>query len=330
MPDFTIREEQMKIQHFTCPTSQLLARYIRITITPPYRQIPSIPSEGDLRPHLTLLNPIVIHTNEPEQRLKKSGLCIYCGAVEYKPGTGLALSEEHIVAKGLDGSLILEEASCEECAKQTGEHIENLILRGGMLAPRRHLKIRGRRRKRTEKDYELITVIEGKDVKLRLTLAEHPSILFIIGFKPPRAIGGEGGPGIFFVHTFNTHEVALRHGAESIASHGFDTVRFSQMLAKIAHGYAIARIGAGNFKPYLLDFILRKFNQTDQYPACYDLIGGSPISFAPAETNELHQLGHEIMVHNNKQVILVGIRIFANLGAPLFWVIAGEMISTHS
>jgi hypothetical protein len=90
-------------------------------------------------------------------------------------------------------------------------------------------------------------------------------------------------------------------------------------------GYGVAAIGPENFAPYLPAFILRKFGRTEQYPACYDLVGGNPI--APSEPDELHQLGYEIRTHNGKQFLVVGIRLFANLGAPLLWIVAGEMLT---
>lgn len=315
----------MRNEFFSTPSENLLARYFRVRISPPYRKIDHASGEGNQHPKLSLVNELIIKSNDPEKRVGKAGVCIYCGATEYIPGTGQRLSDEHIVARGLDGTLILDEASCRECAKQTGENTENFVLRGGMLAPRRQLHLRGRKRKRDEKDYDLVCEVAGKEVRLRFPLMEHPSILFIVGFNSPRAIGGTGGPSTFFIHTFNVPEYAIKQGAESIASHGFDTVRFSQMLAKIAHSYAVARIGLGKFKPYLPSFILRKFEQAEQYSECYEFVGGNPVTLAPAEPTELHQLGHEIMNYNGRRLLLIGIRLFASLAAPLFWVVAGEV-----
>lgn len=303
-----------------------LMRYFRVKLSPPFKTDKGSQAERPLLPKLMLVNQCFIKTNDPESRLQRIGCCIYCGAIEFQPQPGSSLSEEHIIARGLGGTLILEEASCLKCAKHTGERIEQLVLGGGLLAPRRQLKIRGRKRKRNDEVLNLVSVVNGKDVKIDLPLGEHPTVLFIASFRPPRLIGGQGGIGGGFVHTFNAPEAAIRRGAEAIASHGFDTVVFSQMLAKIAHGYAIAKIGARSFVPYLVPFILRKFERADHYPACYDLVGGNPDLFAPSEPEELHQLGHEIVGHGNKRVIVVGIRLFANLGAPLFWVVAGEIL----
>jgi hypothetical protein len=148
--------------------------------------------------------------------------------------------------------------------------------------------------------------------------------MLIAGFNPPKFIGGPGGVGTFFIRTFNQSDTAVKKGAQTIVSHAFDTVLFAQMIAKIAHGYANWIIGIGNFKPYLLAFIRREFGENEQYPDCYDFVGGNPSRFTPTEPDELHQLGHELVSYNGKTLVLVSVRLFANLGAPLFWAVAGE------
>ncbi len=305
-----------------------LARHFRVKMSSPFIKTDNFPQPiNTLFPKLVLPNQTVIKMGEPKRRLPPVRYCIYCGATEFKPKSRAPLSDEHIVAIGLGGTLILEEASCCGCSKHTNERIEQLILNGSLLAPRRQLQIRGRKRKRKEQEYELITLVGEREVRIRLSLEEHPSILLITGFNRPRIVGGAGGICGAFIRTFNVPDEALSRRAESIASHAFDTVLFCQMLAKIAHGYAVGAIGAEKFDPYLPAFILRKFEGAEQYPACYDLVGGNPIDIAPSEPDELHQLGHEIFAHDGKQLLLVGIRLFANLGAPLFWVVAGEILS---
>ena len=99
------------------------------------------------------------------------------------------------------------------------------------------------------------------------------------------------------------------------------------MLAKIAHGYAVLRVGRGKFTPYLPEFILRKFERPEQYPACYDLVGGYPKFAGASEPEELHLLGHSVVNKGGKGLLVVGIRLLANLAAPLYWVVAGEMLA---
>src|SRR5258705_11293662 len=43
------------------------------------------------------------------------GHCIYCGATKYTQQADRPLGQEHIIAEGMGGTLILPEASCKEC-----------------------------------------------------------------------------------------------------------------------------------------------------------------------------------------------------------------------
>ncbi|RUL68413.1 HNH endonuclease [Dyella choica] len=51
-------------------------------------------------------------TNGPT-RIPSKGLCIYCGR------SGLRLTDEHILPYFIGGQHVIEEASCDDCAKIT-------------------------------------------------------------------------------------------------------------------------------------------------------------------------------------------------------------------
>jgi hypothetical protein len=249
--------------------------------------------------------------------------------MEYKPGSGRRLSDEHIVPEGLGGTLILPEASCADCAKITG-NIEGSILRTLLWAPRRQLGVRSKKRKRAaNRGFPITTVVGGKDVVFELPIEDHPSILLLLGLKTPRmlsfrAIGEPDVAGIW-THTFGSPTALYKRGAERIASPGFDTVRFCQMLAKIAHCFAVAELGAGGFIPVLPTFILRHFQKAEQYPDCFKYVGGDPIDYAPSA--DLHTLGYETISLGSKKYLVVNVRLFGNLGAPVYRVVAGEVLA---
>jgi hypothetical protein len=50
------------------------------------------------------------------------GRCIYCDA------SGVALSDEHVIPFALNGNLVIEDASCEDCRKLTSAN-EGIIAR---------------------------------------------------------------------------------------------------------------------------------------------------------------------------------------------------------
>lgn len=71
-------------------------------------------------------------------RFKPVGACIYCGATQGR------LTEEHIVPKGLGGTLVLPDSSCDPCAKLTSQ-FEMKVLRGFLDRGRQSLGIKGRK-----------------------------------------------------------------------------------------------------------------------------------------------------------------------------------------
>lgn len=303
-----------------------LARLLKISLTPLDVADQSSKDGNTPLPTYVLPERVVIHANASEDRTTRIGRCIYCDATELIPNTERPLTDEHIVARGWGGTIVLREASCNRCQTHINEQIEQPMLAGAFLAARRRLEIRGRRRKRRVADYELTAVVNGNEVKLKLPLENHPTTLLLAGFRVARRLGGPGGPGLIFIQAFDSLSRSRKNGIGQIDSPEFDILLFCQMLAKIAHGYAVWRIGMGNFTPLLPDFITRKFEKTERYPECYELIGGLPVQFAPDQVDELHWLGHVTTEYQGKRLLVVGIRLLANLGAPIYWVVAGEMV----
>ncbi|WP_354077823.1 hypothetical protein [Constrictibacter sp. MBR-5] len=112
-------------------------------------------------------------------------------------------------------------------------------------------------------------------------------------------------------------------GLANFASPAIDTVKFCQLLAKIAHSFAVAEIGLGNFQPLLADFAVRSFPLREQYTDCYHLVGGDPKSYAPSEA--LHTLGWGVWQNGLEAYLIVCIRLFASLGAPSYVLVAGKL-----
>lgn len=310
--------------------ADLRARWfrIRLEVDPRPNVSPAAPQANSdpvfLVPNRTELGP-----GFPVKVYAPVGRCIYCDATEFIPGTGRKLSEEHIVSEGLGGVIVLPEASCEVCAKTTTK-IEGNILRTVLWTPRRHLKIRGKKRKRDERTFPLTAVVDGKDVPLHLPLNEHPALLFLLRLQAPGILLGRpeefsGIAGIWMQELISDSINEMRdRGLPSFASPSIDTVRFCQMLAKIAHGFAVAELGLDGFKPLLLEqLILRELAPKENWCGCYRLVGGDTRDYAPDDA--LHVMGWGVDQRGDKHFLVVAVRLFANLGAPVFHVIAGEL-----
>lgn len=266
-----------------------------------------------------------VHLGGPIIRYPAIGACIYCGAKEFKPNTGLPLSEEHIIAEGIGGSIVLPASSCHECNKITCA-IESDVQRSMFLAPKRHLGIFGKNRSPRD-EYPLTAIGRGKDRVVLLTMAEHPAFLFLMNLlepnlfqrRPPSQASGLAGA---WLHILGSIDELKAKGIVSCATPPFDSLRFCQFLAKTAHGYACAH--ALDFQPMLIPFIKRRFGRREYYLDCFDLVGGYRQNFAPS-SGAIHELALRVAEHDGAYYAAVHIRLFASLGAPLYTVIVGRL-----
>ena len=279
---------------------KLRARYIRVLIERNPPGTPGATTVGPL-PQTTPYNmpeALQITPDFPVLRFTKSGRCIYCGATEYAPGHRRPLGEEHIIAEGMGGSLILPEASCLRCEGITSS-IEGSVLRNLFGASRQRLRVR-RTNKIEDIEFPVTSVVDGRDVILKLPLDQHPTVLFMANLALPgifenRIVGHSGIHGIW-MHFLNDPS---NYGLSHYATPTLDSVRFGQFLAKIAHSFAYASIG-GDLNYYLTDFIRRKFARTEPYPEMYHLIGGEPLTRPPATA--LHEIGGAFAEFNGKWI----------------------------
>lgn len=96
-----------------------------------------------------------------------------------------------------------------------------------------------------------------------------------------------------FPHVFGTwgwtltpHEVMLAKGYNVFNSPTIETVTFCQVLAKIAHGMAIAQFGLSAFRPLLIDPIRVNSKKGEIWMDRYSYVGGILESYHP--TDDLH------------------------------------------
>jgi hypothetical protein len=277
-------------------------------------------------PCYSVSNSLSLNANAPASRKGPIGRCIYCGVTEFEPGSNLPLSEEHVVPEGLGARLILLEASCKSCAERINV-FETNMLRTLLLAPRRQMGIRGKKRKRDEKDYPVTTVVGDKDVVLRLPLAIHPTMLFLPILNAPGALCGRSPnkTGLQGLSILELNCLEKNARGQKIASPTLDTAQFCQLLAKIAHGYAVTCFGLDGFKPVLVDLILRKLGK-ENWIDCYHWVGGNPMEYAP--NNTLHLLGWGLGLVEGVNYLVAAIRLFANLESPIFHVVVGTPSSS--
>ncbi|HMG78502.1 MAG TPA: hypothetical protein VK591_07455 [Xanthobacteraceae bacterium] len=256
-------------------------------------------------------------------RLSPVKRCIYCGSLVYAPRRDRPLSDEHIVSGALGGNIILNEASCKKCADYTSG-VESSVLNELFWASRHRLRLRSRTQGRARKPFAFSCMVDGKTIELKLPLDRHPTMLFMPVLRTPGilTVRPRGYSGVHGLWSRWLNDLKLSH-ANEIFTPTLDTVRFCQFIAKIGHAFAVAAIGTDTFEPLLGDFIQRKFSQTEQFPGCYHWIGG----FAKRHPRgaALHELGLAFTDRSPVWFLSAQIRLFANLGAPVYVAVVGKL-----
>jgi hypothetical protein len=283
---------------------------------------------SDNSPPFITPNATKFRNGVPTVRRDAIGQCIYCGTTTAQSGNR-RLSDEHIVAEGLGGHLVLPEASCDRCSAITAT-IEGSILRTILLTPRRFLQIRGKKRKRNEKAFPLSDIVDGKMIKTDRPLDEHPSVILLPVFEAPgillnrpQTAPGLAGYWMDEIVPGSINELAKR-GLSNFATPSLDMVRYCQFISKIAHGFAVSELGLQGFNPLLPQrLLLQEIPKTGSWCDCYYLVGGETTTYA-RDTN-LHKLGWSIEQAQNIFYIVVAIRLFGHLGSPAFKVVAGTV-----
>ncbi|MEK9282825.1 HNH endonuclease [Bradyrhizobium sp. ISRA442] len=247
------------------------------------------------------------------------GHCIYCGSTE-------SLSDEHIIPYGLQpkgGDWFLPKASCDKCANIT-KGFEGSCLQGTLGPFRAKLNLKSRRKAKSTVERTMNFREDGRLESSVVPLANFPTSC--LGFNwaeagllrhidPATEFEGE----LVVRHPKGEIEKYIKDG-EAIKIARVRPLDYARMLAKIAHSYAVARLGETTFEPLLPDLILGK-----DANAPY-LIGGDK-SGAPLvdQPDALHDVYPQACIVTGVPHLLIGIRLFAFMGMPRYLVVTGRI-----
>jgi len=263
------------------------------------------------------------------------GYCIYCNVTESPDG--LPLSDEHIVPEGMGGTLVLPSASCSVCRDITSAFERNF--QRDMYGPTRAFwRLYGKRRKK-ERPESFPVEVDHRMRTVDAALDEYPYILVMPLLDPP---------GLLFDRPINPYEfpdlrqpgrlwrwklndadsraqqLLNKHAAENIyPSQRIYLTDFFKMIAKIAHGFAIAQKGYNPAVRYLLPGLIRAPKGAVTNGATY-LVGtahnqnGTRVVVAP--TTAACNLSVMIATPPDllHQIVTVRVQLFAWLGTPVY------------
>lgn len=251
------------------------------------------------------------------------GRCIYCGTDSYTPETPNKLALEHIIPLSLDGTLELPSASCQACERITGK-IEQTVLRGSLWGIREQLGLKSRNKEGRPTTLPIFGVLKEGEPERRfdIPLEDYPTTLLLLAASQALVFLAPDSPHDGMAWNYfatDINKFAAKYGLHSFAHPSLDTHSFLRMIGKIAHAYLSAEVGLAAFKPTLADMILGKSQDFWRY------IGGR-LDMEPP-TDQLHEISlEETRAHEGRIFCMVRLRLFAKLGAPTYYIAAGEVI----
>ncbi|MBP1859630.1 HNH endonuclease [Rhizobium herbae] len=244
--------------------------------------------------------------------------CIYCGD-EKGP-----FSKEHVIPVGLGGTWILPRASCEDCRKKT-QKVENFCLRNHFGNTRIALDMKTRHPEQrpdnvafsvTKKDLSVESVyIHKSELPIFLVLPVYPASRIVRTLTDKNIVDPSSNEWVH-ISSFETLQfLSGDGGAVKIAS--MDFTGFARFLAKMAHGYLVCTQGVDGFEHFLGDLICEK---TEEY---WHWVGSVVDWFVPPPTDDVFQI--QGITHNETGHLIVRIRLFPNLNAPVYHVVGGRI-----
>jgi len=254
--------------------------------------------------------------------------CIYCGA------TGVELTDEHIIPFALGGDVVLPKSSCKNCAKITGE-IERQCLRKILGPLRIKLDYPTRRPKRRPEKLPINIQKESGISSHEVPAKKRPHVTCLFAFNypgilrdvDPEILELEPVPAMWFNTVKSDQARAVAHSIDPsykhIESEGwFNPVLFGKMLGKIGHAFAVAELGLGlqGFRALIPDALIGKAPWHNGY-----LVGGEPDQIVDSKKRLEVRFGRK-KLFSGREFGVVRIRLFGHLGAPVYYVVVGEVI----
>ena len=257
------------------------------------------------------------------------GHCIYCGS-----GSG-SITDEHIIPFALlpkGGDWSLPRASCGPCAIITSA-FEGRCISAMFDKLRVHLNLKQRKRtgrkKRTPADIIPVKAAINDDGSvfetISVRIADFPMVGLGIRWPLPGILRGEA-PSELLVGEQVTREREGDIKKFARPGRGMHIGKLTPhdlalMLAKIAHAYAVAKVGEAAFKPFLPDLIRGKYNKYAY------LIGGDALSPLEEQPTVVHHVHPGEVTVNGVTYLVVSIRLFAFMGLPRYLVVVGETLA---
>jgi hypothetical protein len=176
--------------------------------------------------------------------------CVFCLA-DLSKLPPEEVTDEHIIPRALNGSLVIRNGVCAPCAKLSNKNYENIALNNDLFVARRLLDLKkSRRRGKKQKSPEPLPLVAlgnhvtgGEELfNIQLSDDEYPDRFSLILFPPPGRLTGEDRGSEIKSIRGQFFDLGSNQGRRMNVTTREPHVNgpFATMLAKIAYCYAIA------------------------------------------------------------------------------------------
>jgi hypothetical protein len=244
------------------------------------------------------------------------GRCIYCGNTE-RP-----LRREHMIAAGLNGPWVLQDACCRACEKVTSA-FEGHVLGGPFRLARAGLKMHTGHGFPTTASL-LIDRGDGAYVSVDVPVKDYPVLVQFVEFSRPAHLDTRpytGGIDISGCRTIQVagpdpKEVGRRLGAKGmrwVAT--YERHYLPRLIAKIAYTFLVSDVGLDGIDvAYVLPAILGQSQDIGRWVGCDEME-------YITDPRLLHGVSQAIV--NNE--VITRVRLFASYRAPEYVVAVGRV-----
>ena len=257
---------------------------------------------------------------ETDGQSVRVGRCIYCGANSYKEGIDEPLHDEHVIPRGLGGSFILREASCQACERQINQ-FEQRLMRQHWLTVRQELYgIPARAKNRPAEYTQHRNPATGE--ALRWKVGQFPTMMTF----PVMGTDAWMDPSLPVPRNMKLRTVVIGKDYDHPPSDPSpladvprvevvcDTALVCRLMAKIAHCVTVFALGLDRIQPVLQKFILGEEEEKRFFYV------GSSDALPPVDKGEPFEVSYDAGRHHDSFGVFIYIRLFTDLPLPEYVV----------
>jgi hypothetical protein len=255
------------------------------------------------------------------QKLELFGRCIYCGH------RSLNLSSEHVIPEFLGAGLELPASSCSDCQVSTSA-IENSIATEMFNPIRSAFGLQGKNGVLQKRTFP-VNVGRLTSDYVFIPLMHHPTVLVMPFLHPAstysrRPIDADDIINFRFYNINADRSFLEQYSLRGVSTQSVDTVRFSQLIAKIGHVYAMYYFREHALEPTVADFIRTNYPPGAPATGHFEHVG-CLWQAKDGESTNLHEIEVGRIDWNDNSYPAVRVRLFASCGMPSYYVTVGKV-----